>query len=65
MCEANAYFEEEEGRQELFMEAVDIIEPQGEDRYLLVDIFGDRKIVDGKIKLMNLVAHRIVFAKKT
>ena len=60
MCEANAYLIQGD-KEELVMESVDIVEPQGEDSWRLVGIFGDQKIIKGKIKMMNLVNHKIFF----
>ncbi len=60
MCEANAYLLKD-GKEELIMEAVDILEPDGEDTWHLVGIFGDQKTVRGRIRGMNLVDHRILF----
>ena len=60
MCEANAYLVKD-GREELIMESVDIIEPEGRDGFRLVGIFGDQKIIQGRIKEMNLVKHKILF----
>jgi predicted RNA-binding protein len=60
MCEANAYLVRE-GQEELLMESVDIVEPEGEGAWRLVGIFGDQKIVKGRIKGMNLVSHKIWF----
>ena len=60
MCEANAYWISEDG-EELIMEAVDTIEPEGDDRWRLVGIFGDQKSIRGRIKGMRLVDHKIVF----
>ncbi|MCK5165225.1 MAG: CooT family nickel-binding protein [Desulfobacula sp.] len=60
MCEANAYILKN-GQEELILESVDMIEPEGEGGYRMVSIFGEQKIVRGKIKLMNLVNHKIVF----
>lgn len=60
MCEANAYIEKD-GREELVLESVDLVEPQEDGRFLLVDIFGQQKTVKGRLKSMNLVNHRIVF----
>ncbi len=60
MCEANAYWVKD-GREELIMESVDIVEPQSDDTWRLVGIFGDRKTIKGRIKLMNLVDHKILF----
>ena len=60
MCEANAYLFKE-GKEQLIMESVDIVEPEGEDAWHLVGIFGDQKKVKGRIKAMNLVDHKIIF----
>ena len=63
MCEANAYVVNN-GKEELLMEAVDIIEPEDDKNfYRLVSIFGDQKIIKGKIIGMNLVNHKILFER--
>ncbi len=60
MCEASAYLVKE-GQEHLIMESVDLIEPEGDDMWRLVGIFGDQKTVKGRIKAMNLVNHKILF----
>ncbi len=60
MCEANAYWLQDDEEQ-LLLESVDLVEPEGVDTWRIVDIFGDQKIVKGRIKAMNLVNHKIVF----
>jgi len=60
MCEANAYILKG-GQEELILESVDIVEPEDNGRYRLVNIFGEQKNVEGKIRFMNLVNHKIVF----
>jgi predicted RNA-binding protein len=60
MCEAAAFMAKD-GREELLLEAVDVIEPEDEGGFRLVSIFGEQKVVRGKIKSINLVGHRIVF----
>lgn len=60
MCEANAYWVKD-GQEDLIMEAVDIIEPEGDDHWRLVGIFGDQKNIKGRIRGMNLVDHKIFF----
>ncbi|MBU2547352.1 MAG: CooT family nickel-binding protein [Proteobacteria bacterium] len=60
MCEAAAYLNKD-GRDELILEAVDVIEPENGDAYRLVSIFGEQRIVKARIKSINLVNHRIVF----
>jgi len=60
MCEANAYLDN--GDEELLiMESVDMVEPDGDDSWRLVGLFGDQKTVKGRLKRMNLVSHRIIF----
>jgi predicted RNA-binding protein len=60
MCEADAYLIKD-GEEELLMKAVDMIEPEDEHGYRIVDIFGVQKIVKGRIKGMHLVDHKILF----
>lgn len=60
MCEANAYIIKD-GEDELVMESVDVVEPVDEKEFRLVSIFGEQKTIRGKILLMNLVNHKIVF----
>ena len=60
MCEANAYLVKE-GEEQLIMESVDLVEPEGDHAWRLVGIFGDQKTVRGRIKAMNLVEHKILF----
>ena len=62
MCEANAYIDKE-GKEELFMESVDVIKPEEKNKLLIMNIFGDQKIFRGKIKKISLVNHKIVLEK--
>ncbi len=57
MCEANAYLIKEE-EHELFMEAVDVIEPE-EDGIKLVSIFGEQKFIRGHIHSLSLIDRKI------
>ena len=61
MCEANAYYVQDNGNEDLLMKSVDVIKPEGENRWLLISIFGDQRTVKGRIKEMTLVNHRILF----
>jgi len=45
----------------LLVESVDVVEPQPDGSLLLVNIFGQQKTVKAKLKLMNLVNHKIIF----
>lgn len=60
MCEANAFFFRD-GEEELVLESVDEVLPEGDGKFRLVNIFGEQKVVKGKLKTMNLVSHKIVF----
>ena len=60
MCEANAYIFRDD-KEELLLRSVDLVEPQDDGGFLLVDIFGTQKIIKGKLKQMNLVNHKIIF----
>jgi len=60
MCEANAYIFRND-KQELILKSVDMVEPQDDGGFLLVDIFGTQRIIKGKLKQMNLVDHKIIF----
>ncbi len=62
MCEANVYLIGNDGEDEsLIMEAVDQVVPEGPESWRLTSIFGEQKIITGRIRGMNLVDHRIVF----
>lgn len=60
MCEASAYILRGD-KEELILESVDLLEPQDNGEFLLVDIFGSQKTIKAKLKRMNLVDHKIVF----
>ena len=66
MCESNVYLvsanapEDEDGG-ELFLESVDEILPEGDGVSRITSIFGEQKIITGRIKSMHLVDHRILF----
>ena len=60
MCEANAFFFKD-GQEELVLESVDEITPEGDKEFRLVNIFGEQKIIKAKLKSMNLVSHKILF----
>ncbi len=58
MCEANAYMLKE-GKEELILESVDKVESEG-DQIRIESIFGEQKVVHGRIRSMSLVNHKIV-----
>jgi predicted RNA-binding protein len=60
VCEANAYVIKG-GEEQLLLESVDLVEPEDPDGFRLVSIFGEQKIIRGRLKGMNLVNHKIFF----
>ena len=62
MCEANAYVLED-GKEELYLENVDIMKPE-EGRIFLKNLFGEQKLFEGEIKEVSLLRHKIVLQKK-
>jgi len=58
MCEANAYLLKD-GKEELFMEALDTVEPD-EEGLRLTSIYGEQKFIKGKITRLSLVDHRVI-----
>lgn len=59
MCEAAAYIVRKDGREELLLEGVDLVEPEA-DGIRLVSIFGEQKVLRARLRSMSLVNHRIV-----
>jgi predicted RNA-binding protein len=62
MCEAAAYVLKN-GQEELVLQDVDIIEPDG-DNLRLVNIFGEQKIMKANILSLNLVDHKVILVEK-
>jgi predicted RNA-binding protein len=62
MCEAAAYVLKN-GREELVLQDVDVIEPDG-DNLRLVNIFGEQKILKANILSLNLVDHKVILVEK-
>ena len=61
MCEANAYIFNDPN-EELFLEEVNKVTPEG-DLLIFENIFGERKIVRGRIKEIILLDHKIIIEK--
>jgi predicted RNA-binding protein len=57
MCESNAYLIRE-GTEELVMENVNYLEPEGET-IVLRSIFGEETVLNASLKEINLTRHRI------
>lgn len=62
MCEANAYIIDEKGEETLLLEGVDKLVPE-DDKLILENIFGQKKIVKARIKELSLVDHKIILEK--
>jgi predicted RNA-binding protein len=62
MCEAAAYVLKN-GREELVLQDVDVIEPDG-DNLRLVNIFGEQKVLRANILSLNLVNHKVILVEK-
>jgi predicted RNA-binding protein len=61
MCEANAYLYEKD-HEELIMDSVDKVTMKDGEIYL-EDIFGQRKILNARIKELQLVDHKIILER--
>lgn len=59
MCEANVYISRQ-GQEKLLMEKVDRIIPGDDNKLFMENIFGERRVIQAKIKEMHLVHHRII-----
>ncbi|MEK6726193.1 MAG: CooT family nickel-binding protein [Deltaproteobacteria bacterium] len=62
MCESHAYVMKD-GKEELFLENIDVIKPEEGGRLLIRSIFGEQKVFDGHIREISLLRHRIVLEK--
>jgi predicted RNA-binding protein len=58
MCESKAYLIKD-GKEELLMESVDFLKPDG-DKIILRSIFGEQTIIKGRLLEMHVTGHRIV-----
>ncbi len=62
MCEANAYVYEN-GKEELYLENVDIMRPE-EGKIFLRNLFGEQRLFEGELKEVSLLNHKIILIKK-
>ncbi len=58
MCEANVYLLKD-GKEELFLEAVDTVEPD-KGKLRLTNLYGEQKSIKGTITRLSLVDHRVI-----
>jgi len=57
MCEARVYLSSDGGKQEI-MEDVVLVQPEG-DAYLLVNLLGEQKLVQGRIEKIDFLHHTL------
>lgn len=62
MCDVNVYILKDE-REELYFENVDTIKHE-QGKIYLQNLFGEQKVLEGDIKEIALLKHRIVLEKK-
>jgi predicted RNA-binding protein len=62
MCEASVYIEKD-GKEELLLDSVDVLEPQEGGKIYLRNLTGEQKTVTARIKRIKLVEHKIILEK--
>lgn len=63
MCESSAFVLGKDNKLEKIMENVVTVDPS-EGKVYLMDLLGEQKIVDGYIKEIRLMDHKIILAQK-
>jgi predicted RNA-binding protein len=58
MCDTNA-FVVRDGQEELYLESVNYIKPEGEKVYLR-SLFGEEKIFEGRIREISLKTNKVL-----
>jgi len=59
MCEAKVYLDQN-GEEQQVMEDVVLVQPEPEsDAYLLVNILGEQKLVQGRIEKIDFLRHTV------
>ncbi|MEE8330047.1 MAG: CooT family nickel-binding protein [Thermodesulfovibrionia bacterium] len=54
---------EENGREELYLENVDILRPENGKIYMK-NLFGEQKLFEGSLKEISLARHKVVLTQK-
>ncbi len=62
MCEASVYLLKDD-KEELFLDSVDILEPQEGGKIYMRNLAGEQKTLTARIKRIRLVEHKIVLEK--
>ncbi len=60
MCEAKVYVRDGDGEERQVMEDVMLVQPEPEqDAYLLVNLLGEQKLVQGRIEKIDFLKHTV------
>ncbi|MBV7274963.1 CooT family nickel-binding protein [Clostridium thailandense] len=59
MCESTAYLITAEGERKLMDYVIDIV-PKENGRLLLTDLLGEEKLIEGMLKEIRLLDHKII-----
>jgi predicted RNA-binding protein len=62
MCEASVYVEKE-GKEELLLDSVDVLEPQEGRKIYIRNLAGEQKTLTARIKKIRLVEHKIILER--
>ncbi len=62
MCEASVYVEKE-GKEELLLDSVDVLEPQEGGKIYIRNLSGEQKTLTARIKRIRLVEHKIILER--
>lgn len=62
MCESTAYLITPEGERKVMDYVVDVV-PKENGRLLLTDLLGEEKLIEGMLKEVRLLEHKIIIEK--
>jgi predicted RNA-binding protein len=62
MCESSAYIITEEGLEKVMENVINMLPENG--KVYLTDLLGEQKIIDGEIKEIRLMDHKIIIEEK-
>ena len=62
MCESTAYLITSEGERKVMDYVVDVV-PKENGRLLLTDLLGEEKLIEGMLKEVRLLEHKIIIEK--
>ncbi|WML36086.1 CooT family nickel-binding protein [Clostridium sp. OS1-26] len=62
MCESTAYLITPEGERKVMDYVVDVV-PKENGKLLLTDLLGEEKLIEGMLKEVRLLEHKIIIEK--